>query len=283
MCRHLAYVGPPATLAALLLDPPHGLDHQAYAPADMRCGAVVNADGFGAGWYPPAAVRRLAGAGAGDAVPGAAPHGDPGAVPVAAPVQPARYRSDRPIWTDTGFAALAAVTVGTAVLAAVRAATPGMPVTEAAAAPFAEGTWLFSHNGFVRGWPDALTALAGALPVRDLLTLDAPTDAALLWALVRHRLRAGDDPAAVLAQTVPAVDAAAPGSRLNLLLTDGATVWATTWTHALSVRVRPDAVTVASEPTDPGPGWAAVPDRHLVVAAPGRCELRPLTTAAAAA
>ena len=94
MCRHLAHLGPPTTLAALLLDPPHGLLHQSYAPADMRCDAVVNADGFGAGWYP--------GAG-GD-------HRDP----------PARYRSDRPMWADPAFAALAAVTSASAVLAAVR-------------------------------------------------------------------------------------------------------------------------------------------------------------------
>jgi glutamine amidotransferase len=158
-----------------------------------------------------------------------------------------------------------------------------MPVTIAAAAPFAEGPWLFSHNGVVRGWPDAVAGLASALPVRDLLTLDAPTDAALLWALVRHRLRRGDDPALVLADTVLAVDAAAPGSRLNLLLTDGTVIWGTTWTHALSVRAAPGAVTVASEPTDAEPGWAAVPDRHLVVAAPDRCEVRPLDAAARAA
>ena len=258
MCRHLAYVGPPATLAALLLDPPHGLLHQSYAPADMRGGGTLNADGFGAGWYRPAAA------------------------------EPARYRSDRPLWTDAAFAALAAGTDGGAVLGAVRSATVGMPVVSTAAAPFAEGRWLFSHNGVVRGWPDAVTALAAVLPVRDLLTLDAPTDAALLWALVRHRLRRGDDPAAVLADTVPAVDAAAPGSRLNLLLTDGAGVWATTWTHARSVRTAPEAVTVSSEPTDlgrtdPAPGWTSVPDRHLVVAAPGRCAVRPLVPAARAA
>ena len=51
MCRHLAYLGPPVTLAAVLLDPPHGLVHQSYAPADMRGDVAVNADGFGAGWY----------------------------------------------------------------------------------------------------------------------------------------------------------------------------------------------------------------------------------------
>jgi gamma-glutamyl hercynylcysteine S-oxide hydrolase len=283
VCRHLAYLGPPTTLAALLLDPPHGLLHQSYAPADMRGEVAVNADGFGAGWYPPAAVRQLAGPGAAHAAPGAAPHGDPGADPHPAPVQPARYRSDRPIWADTGFAALAAVTTGTGVLAAVRSATSGMPVTTAAAAPFGEGPWLFSHNGVVRGWPDSVAGLAGALPVRDLLTLDAPTDAALLWALVRHRLRAGGDPARVLVETVLAVDAAAPGSRLNLLLTDGTAVWATTWTHALSVRARAGAVTVASEPTDHESGWTAVPDRHLVVATPQRCDVRPLDAVGRAA
>jgi gamma-glutamyl hercynylcysteine S-oxide hydrolase len=305
VCRHLAHLGPPSTLAALLLDPPHGLAHQAYAPADMRGGGTVNADGFGVGWYPPPAVRELAGAGAADAAPGAAPHGDPGADPDAAvpvparsrgdrpvtgpgpddavPGQPARYRSDRPIWGDTGFAALAAVTPHTGVLAAVRSATVGMPVTTAAAAPFAEGPWLFSHNGVVRGWPDSVIGLAAALPVRDLLTLDAPTDSTLLWALVRHRLRAGDDPAVVLAETVLTVEAAAPGSRLNLLLTDGEAVWGTTWTHALSVRAVPGAVTVASEPTDPGPGWTAVPDRHLVVADRWRCEVRPVGAVSRAA
>ena len=253
MCRHLAYLGPPTSLSALLVDPPHGLVHQSYAPADMRGGGTVNADGFGAGWYPPAAA------------------------------QPARYRSDRPIWADTGFAGLAAVTVGTGVLAAVRSATPGLPVTTAAAAPFAEGPWLFSHNGVVRGWPDSMAGLAAALPVRNLLTLDAPTDAALLWALVRHRLREGEDPASVLADTVRAVDAAAPGSRLNLLLTDGTAIWGTTWTHALSVRTGHGAVTVASEPTDAEQGWSAVPDRHLLVAAPDRCQIRPLDAVARAA
>src|SRR5689334_18104384 len=109
----------------------------------MRGGGTANADGFGAGWYPPAALRRLARGQVAEAAPGAAPHGDPGAWPPPEPdVVPARYRSDRPIWADASFAALAAVTVGTAVLGAVRNATPGMPVTTAAAAPFAEGPWL---------------------------------------------------------------------------------------------------------------------------------------------
>jgi glutamine amidotransferase len=245
MCRHLAYLGPSVSLRALLFDPPHSLVRQSWAPRDMRGGGTVNADGFGVGWYP-----------------------DGG--------EPVRYRSAQPIWSDPALPDLAAATVTGAVLAAVRSATVGMPVHAGAAAPFAEGPWLFSHNGVVRGWPDSVAGLAATLPVRDLLTLDAPTDAALLWALVRHRLRAGADPAEALADTVRAVAAAAPGSRLNLLLTDGRTVVATAAGHALSVRADGDAVLLASEPFDDHPAWRPVPDGHLVVATPAGLRTSPL-------
>ena len=247
MCRHLAYLGPTTTLSTLVLAPPHGLLHQSYAPADMRGGGTINADGFGAGWY------------AGD--------------------EPVRYRSAAPLWSDAAFADLARVTSAPAALAAARSATVGMPVTAEAAAPFAEGRFLFSHNGVIRGWPHAVAGLAAALPVTDLLTLDAPTDAALLWALVRHRLRADKDGGDALADVVMEVAAAAPGSRLNLLLTDGATIWATAWDHALSVWTPSGRAYVASEPLDADPGWGGVPDRHLVVARPGEHHLIPLGSA----
>ena len=50
MCRHLAYLGPPATLRSVIIEPPHGLYTQAWAPRLQRYG-TVNADGFGVGWY----------------------------------------------------------------------------------------------------------------------------------------------------------------------------------------------------------------------------------------
>ncbi|MER7167092.1 ergothioneine biosynthesis protein EgtC [Micromonospora sp. NPDC000207] len=240
MCRHLAYLGPPVTLAAVLYDPPHSLSRQSWAPRDMRGGGTINADGFGVGWYP-----QTVSGGAGT---------------------PIRYRRAQPMWSDTTLPDLALSTTTGAVLAAVRSATVGMPVLEVAAAPFAEGRWLFSHNGVVRDWPDSVLGLAADLPVRDLLTLDAPTDSALLWALVRHRLRAGGDPARAVADTVTRVASAAPGSRLNLLLTDGRQVVASVAGHALSARVDGDAVLLASEPVDDRPDWWAVPDDHLLVA-----------------
>ena len=67
------------------------------------------------------------------------------------------------------------------------------------------------------------------------------------------------------------VAAEAPGSRLNLLLTDGTAIWATAWDHALSLRMTDDAALVASEPIDDRAGWEPVPDRCLVVARPGDC------------
>jgi glutamine amidotransferase len=151
-------------------------------------------------------------------------------------------------------------------LAAVRSATAGMPVVETAAAPFGEGPWLFSHNGVVAGWPSSLAKLAGTLPVTDLLTLDAPTDAALLWVLVRDRLRDGASPSGALAAVVAEVSRAAPGSRLNLLLTDGTTLAATTAGHSLSYLSDFSSMTVASEPLDDRPAWRPIPDGTLLTA-----------------
>jgi glutamine amidotransferase len=245
MCRHLAYLGPRRPLAALLFEPAHSLAHQSWAPRDMRGGGTVNADGFGIGWY--------------DAGP-----------------EPLRYRRGQPLWTDAALPSLAAAISSGAVLAAVRSATAGMPVVETAAAPFAEGPWLFSLNGLVRGWPDSVATLAAGLPTRDLITLDAPTDSALLWALVRHRLRAGMPPAEAVALTVREVAAAAPGSRLNLLLCDGRTAVASTLGHALSVLAGGDSTLLSSEPLDDDPAWRPVPDGQLVVATAERVHLEPI-------
>jgi ergothioneine biosynthesis protein EgtC len=247
VCRHIAYLGPARSLADLLVDREHALLTQSWAPDDMRGGGTVNVDGFGAGWY-------LAGA-----------------------ETPIRYRRSVPMWTDANFLALAGTVTSGAVLAALRSATVGMPVVDTACAPFTTGKWLFSHNGLVTGWPDSMAVLAAGLPVTDLLTMDAPTDSALLWALLRNRVRSAGTPADAMADLVTEVAALAPGSRLNLLLTDGETVIGTAWDHALSVLRGADDVVVASEPWDDDPRWQQVPDRHLVVATRSGVRTRDLT------
>ncbi|MEU6866896.1 ergothioneine biosynthesis protein EgtC [Streptomyces sp. NPDC046876] len=247
MCRHIAFLGPEVPLGRLLSDPEHSLVRQAWDPRRQVSG-TVNADGFGVGWYA---------------------EGDP---------VPARYRRAGPIWGDLTLADLARVVRAGAALAAVRDATLAGADGEAAAAPFASGPWLFSHNGAVRGWPDSAAPLAAGLPPAELLSLPAATDSALVWALVLHRLRAGDDLGTALAETVRELAEAAPGSRLNLLLTDGAAIAATAWGDSLwyLADVPAQRVVVASEPYDADARWCEVPDRTLLTAHRTRVVLTPL-------
>ena len=274
MCRHLAYLGPPASLRSLLTDPPHSLYRQAWAPRRQRHG-TVNADGFGIGWYA-----------AGDPVP-------------------ARYRRAEPIWNDLSLPDLARVTRSGAVLAAVRSATAGTALGAAAAAPFGAGPWLFSHNGLLDGWPAAAAPLAGGLGgAAALLSLEALVDSAFLWALVLERLRAGLAMGDALAATIAAVAAAGGTGRFNFLLTDGRSIAATACGETLWYRqaggdpaapaaggaetadsAAPPAtasVVVASEPFDDEPGWREVPGRHLLTATARGVSVQPLAAAAPA-
>jgi gamma-glutamyl hercynylcysteine S-oxide hydrolase len=198
------------------------------------------------------------------------------------------------------------VTRSGAVLAAVRSATPGMAAGVAAAAPFGDGPWLFSHNGLLDDWPASAAVIAdraftaggcdseppmtGPLPqpsgAAALLSLEAMVDSAFLWVLVLGRLRAGQAMGAALAETITAVEAAGGTGRFNFLLTDGHSIAATACGDTLWYRrsagdasapagdapepapasVTAASVTVASEPFDDEPGWAQVPDRHLLTA-----------------
>jgi gamma-glutamyl hercynylcysteine S-oxide hydrolase len=234
MCRHLAYLGSPIALDALLLQPERSLLRQSYEPRHQVSG-VVNADGFGAGWYDHA-IRP----------------------------EPARYRSDRPIWTDRSFASLAGLVHSGAVLAAVRSATPGFPVEESGAAPFTAGPWLFSHNGIVEGFAAGIgVELRASVSDARAAAIEGHTDSEVLFALTLDQLDGGATPGAALGAVVKAVDARTNG-RFNLLLTDGNRVAATAWGDSLFVRRSSAATIIASEPTDAAPEWQRVPDRSLI-------------------
>lgn len=148
MCRHLAWLGAPRSLAALMLDPASGLLVQSYAPRRQKHG-LINADGWGAGLFDGDQVRR--------------------------------WRSAAPLWGDASFASMAPMLRSHCVVAAVRSASAGMPIEATACAPFTDGRTLLSHNGLVDR--DALArcgagqALAGAQP-------ESVVDSALLAALV---------------------------------------------------------------------------------------------------
>jgi glutamine amidotransferase len=116
MCRHLGWLGHDVSVSSLVLDPPHGLRVQSYAPRRQKHG-LLNADGWGVGFFDGATPRR--------------------------------WRSAAPLWADASFGSVAPALRSHCVVAAVRSATVGMPIEASATAPFTDGQWLLSHNGIV--------------------------------------------------------------------------------------------------------------------------------------
>jgi gamma-glutamyl hercynylcysteine S-oxide hydrolase len=216
MCRHLAWLGAPRALDDLLLSPPHGLLRQSYAPRRQAHGRM-NADGWGIGYFTPGRA------------------------------EPARWRSSRPLWSDASLASVAPTITSRCAIAAVRCATPGMPIEDNAVAPFSRGGWLLSHNGRVD------RAVLPTDPAAESLC-DSALLAALVFATGPERL----------ASVVTDVGGRDPAARLNLLAVNGSRVLATTWGDTLSYLVTAAGVVVASEPYDDDSAWVDVPDHHLL-------------------
>ncbi|MGV0871817.1 ergothioneine biosynthesis protein EgtC [Mycolicibacterium sp. XJ879] len=120
MCRHLGWLGDPASVASLVSEPANGLVVQSYAPRRQKHG-LMNADGWGVGFFS-------------SDVPDGTPR---------------RWRSATPLWGDASFASVAPALRGGCIVAAVRSASIGMPIEASASAPFTDGQWLLSHNGLV--------------------------------------------------------------------------------------------------------------------------------------
>lgn len=118
MCRFVAYHGQPVFMDEILAQPSLSLVSQAMGAREAK--TVVNADGFGFGWY------------------GERP-------------QPGVYRSVLPAWSDPNLISLACQIRSRLFLAHVRSATTG----EAALAnchPFSNGRMVFMHNGQIGGY-----------------------------------------------------------------------------------------------------------------------------------
>jgi glutamine amidotransferase len=239
VCRLLAYIGPSTTLHALLYESTHSLHEQSWAPTAQRSG-VVNADGVGVGWYD--LERRP---------------------------EPARYRAARPMWADRSLASLAGVVASTAVLAAVRSATPPSPSEESSTSPFTDGPWLFAHNGSVDGFRSGVgTRLRRSLSERRDAGIVGTSDSEVLFALFLDRVDAGMPAREALASVVDAVDAE-EGGHLTMVAMDGRRLVAVAAGDSLHLRTTGAAVIAMSEPHDDDAGWESVPDASLVEATPG--------------
>ena len=247
MCRHLAYLGPARPMRPLLTASPHSLCHQSEAPLHQREGAT-NRDGWGVGWWTPDGVLE-------------------------------RYRTAVPMSEDGAFDR--GDEASGAVLAAARHASPHSELIDLNNAPFTDGRWLFSLNGYVdgffdRGIGDELRAL---LPPEAVRALRGDADTEVLFALVEQLLAVGARPGQALGEVIATVVARTDG-RLNLLLTDGEQAWATTWGNSLftlaGVGLAAGGALIASEPLDDHPAWQPVPDRSLVEASAAGVTISPL-------
>jgi glutamine amidotransferase len=261
MCRMVGYLGKPeATLSSVVLEPEHSLLVQSYAPREMMSG-VVNADGFGVGWYVPEDE------------------------------EPAVYRSNGSLWSDRSFAGIASKIRGRTVFAAVRSATVGLLVEESGVPPFSSGPYLFMHNGAIQDF-----RRKAMRPLRDTLSDEAysgllgATDSETIFAGLLDLLR--DDPAGLAdaaRETICRVTEVCGGlgvkATLNLAVTDGTAMVFTRYStegpgnslyFVEDERPFSGAIVVASERLDGDPAWREVPDRHLLEVREGTASLSPL-------
>ena len=127
MCRLLAYIGEPTSLAHLVFSGEHSLYEQSFAPRELLSGSV-NADGYGVAWYTKERPARIAGA--------------------------------RPIWYDDELPTTLAAIESEHVVAALRNATPGIPVDRSCLLPLVHEQWSLVLNGFVPQFRKELHACA---------------------------------------------------------------------------------------------------------------------------
>lgn len=245
MCRIAAYLGPELGLHDLLVAPAHSLYRQSWAPREMRT-AVVNADGWGAGWF--------------------------------AGGRPAVYRNTLPIWADRNLDALGRSLHAPAWVANVRSATAGLGTHDVNTQPFASDELLFTHNGFITDFSVALRRrLRAALPDAIEAQILGNTDSEHLFALIQTFAADGGLQAelrAAIAWLREALAGSGTTALLSIVLCDGESIVAaraaigadcpSLYWHPAHTGFGGGAL-VASEAFDEDPGWRAIPEQHLVV------------------
>ncbi len=259
MCRIAAYLGPPVALNRFMLDPPHSLMVQGWAPRELKY-AKLNADGFGFAWYDD--------------------RGDP-----------AVYVNPAPIWSDPNLPHLARALSSPLWIASVRSATAGNPVNHANTQPFADEEFLFDHNGLIAGFHGGVQQqLIRALSPQRLAAIRGNTESEYLFAVLRQLL--GDNPEmpveTALAELMDSIADWAGDQQclLNIVLSDGERLYAVR--HALGDdcpslyyttddEMFPGAQLVASEPLTESAFWQSVPEHQILVLDPEQPpELLPL-------
>jgi predicted glutamine amidotransferase len=266
MCRFVVYLGPEITVSSLVTEPAHSLIHQSFMSHERE--EPLNGDGFGVAWYVHALSET-----------------------------PAVFKDITPAWNNQNLLNVARVVKSDCILAHVRAASSGLPVTQLNCHPFVWDDLTFMHNGDLGGFRQMRRRLIEHLSDDTFGWIKGTTDSEHIFALFVDCYRAaGGEGATRLESAMQATIATLRSLRsplpkaeeafLNLAVTDGHS--------AVISRIASDghdpetlyyiggrqydcvdgicamrpgssnAVLVASEPLSSDEGWSAVPANHLL-------------------
>jgi len=267
MCRLMLYLGPEATLSALLVEPEHSLIRQSVHSKERE--EPLNGDGFGVGWY-------------------SSDHS----------TEPAVFRSITPAWNNRNLQNLARVVSSDCVLAHVRAATQSSGVNDANCHPFRWRQYLCMHNGDVANFRLVRRKLLESVCDEAFSNVYGSTDSEHFFALFIDSLLQLDepDPALRMAQALARAigralalvrSAGADGdSYLNVAISDGEHAVVSRFTDAAdgvaeslyyvtgqiyrdvgpgAKRKGTPAVVVSSERLTAHTGWTAVPPNQIII------------------
>jgi glutamine amidotransferase len=252
MCRFVAYLGQAVTLERVVSAPEHSLVVQSYRPAEMTSG-VVNADGFGVGWYN----RAL----------------DP---------TPCVYTNLSPIWSDRNLPGLSRHIASACIFANVRSATPGIAADQSNCQPFTYKQFLFMHNGYVENFRSTLMrSMRDVLRDEYYTAIGGSSDSEHIFALFLNSLHGQPVtlPTIVeaLHETIDQLtywaDDLDMRLALNLAVTDGECVVVSRFAnkgpapslyYAKDAAFFPQACVFASEKLWSGSEWSAVPEDSIV-------------------
>lgn len=145
MCRFVAYTGGKRPLADLISRPENSLIRQSFKSKERS--EPLNGDGFGVGWYGP----EITG-------------------------EPCVFTSITPAWSNRNLLSLAEHIESGCFFAHIRAASPGMLVSEVNCHPFRNGRFLWMHNGTIEGFPSLKRRLRASLPDELYHAIEGTTD-----------------------------------------------------------------------------------------------------------
>ena len=189
-------------MSTLITEPAHSIIHQSYHSEERE--EPLNGDGFGVAWYAPDESDK-----------------------------PAVFKDVSPAWNNQNLANLAKVVRSPCIVAHIRAATPGLPVSELNCHPFSWGRFTFAHNGVVGGFHRLRRAIQARLSDDAFDLLRGSTDSEHLFALFATEYDETDQGSKLDAMAVALCGAietietirkdhsVAVPSLLNLVLTDG--------------------------------------------------------------